>query len=253
MKRILTFIALFLIVVSCDKEVEKLEFTSSEMTAEDLPTCKKDICPKIDMQLVKAQGKSPLADTVNEAVAQVVTSSLSVDPDEEKKIKTLDEGLANFISVYRDYKADFPQSPEDYEVKMTSKVSHQDENLISIAIDAYTYWGGAHGYGSKRYLNFDVQTGGQLDKETLIKDKPGFLAYAENKFREQQDIPNDGNINDTGYMFENDTFSLPENIGFDGDDVILVYNPYEVAAYAEGQIVVRIPVEEVKDYLAVEI
>lgn len=251
MKRIFILTALVLLAISCKKETTKLEFTSEQMTAENLPDCKEDICPEIDIQLVKAQGDDQFAKTVNDAVGAVVAASLTISPDEEAKVNSLDEGVSNFINDFRDYKAEFAESPAGYEIKVVSKVSYQDANLLSIALDTYTYWGGAHGYGSKSYLNFDVQTGEQLDNEALIKEEGDFKTFVEKKFREQQNIPADGSINDTGYMFENESFSLAESMGFEDDDMVLVYNPYEVASYAEGQITVRVHIEDVKQFLAV--
>ena len=253
MKRILIVASILLVALSCKKETPQLQFKTEQIAAADLPGCKDEICPEIDIQLVKADGDGSFTKTINDAVAGVVIDNLSTSPDEEGKIKSIDEGLDHFIGDYREFKNEFSQSPAEYEIKIISKVSHQDENLICITMDAYTYMGGAHGYSSKRYLNFDVQTGQQLDNKALISDEDGFMTFVEKKFREQQDIPADDNINGTGYMFKDDIFALPANIGFEGNDMILTYNPYEVAAYAEGQIKVRIPVEEVKEYLAVEL
>ena len=253
MRPLLIVAAILLLATGCEEEIKKIDFKQEQYGTKKLAACDDDLCPKIDIQLIRAKGDTPLAQSVNKAVTAVVTGNLSMSPDEENEIKTIDEGLEHFINDYRDFKAEFPQSPEEYEIKMTSKISYRDEQLLSITIDAYTYYGGAHGYGSKRYLNFDMQTGEPLDTDALIKDKSAFMNVVEKKFREQRDIPINGNINDTGYMFENDTFSLPDNIGFDWEEMILVYNPYEVAAYADGQIVIKIPIDEVREYLAVEI
>src|SRR5690606_39895740 len=83
------------------------------------------------------------------------------------------------------------------------------------------------------YFNFDAHTGGSLEHKDLFTQD--FLSYAEKAFREQYDIPQEESINSTGLWFEEDKFSLPINIGIDKEHVILVYNSYEVASYAEGE------------------
>ncbi|TFG74190.1 MAG: DUF3298 domain-containing protein, partial [Flavobacteriales bacterium] len=63
-------------------------------------------------------------------------------------------------------------------------------------------------------------------------------------------IPLDKPINQTGLMFEQDTFYLPENIGFTKDGLQLLYNPYEVASYADGTIVLTLSYQEVGPFLS---
>lgn len=202
---------------------------------------------------MQAKGDSPLSTTINNAVEKVMAATLSMSPDEQSKIKTIDDGIANFITAYRQSKSEFPDLAETYEITSTSSVSHDSNTLLSLEMETYSYWGGAHGYGSTTYLNFDKETGEQLDTKHLIKDEQKFKAMAEKMFRKQQDIPSKGNINETGYFFENDSFSLPENIGFEGDELVLIYNPYEVAAYAEGQIIIKIPKAEAGPFLSVRL
>jgi len=246
--------ALFLLLLftGCQEEKSTLNLTEKSYTSADLPECKDDICPKIDIQLLKAKGKSPLATTINTAVEQKIAASLSISPDDENRIKTIDQGITNFIDSFRTANAEFPDSSssQEYEFTSNSAVSFENENLLSLKMETYSYWGGAHGYSSTSYLNFDKETAEVLTTEKLIKDKGKFKKLAEQMFREQEEIPIDGNINETGFFFENDTFSLPINIGFENDELILIYNPYEVASYAEGQIIIKIPKAEAAPFLS---
>ena len=50
-------------------------------------------------------------------------------------------------------------------------------------------------------------------------------------------------------MFERDEFYLPENIGLTENGLVLLYNQYEVASYADGAIELILPMNEVKNYL----
>lgn len=51
-------------------------------------------------------------------------------------------------------------------------------------------------------------------------------------------------------MFPGNRFDLPDNIGYSTKGLILHYNPYEVASYAEGPVVVTIPYSKAKKYLS---
>jgi len=117
-------------------------------------------------------------------------------------------------------------------------------------LHSYIYTGGAHGYTSKRFLNFDKKKGVELDNSELFKNVEDFRIFAEEMFREKEEIPKDKSINYTGFMFEQDSFHLPENMGFTQKGLKLLYNPYEVASYSDGTIELVLPHSEIKRYLA---
>jgi len=121
--------------------------------------------------------------------------------------------------------------------------------VLCVVLNSYTFTGGAHGYGAATFLNFDKQQAIELENYELFSDIEGFTAHVETKFRETQQIPIDDNINATGFMFTNDAFHLPENLGFTKDGIQLIYNQYEVASYADGPIELTIPFAEVNLFL----
>ena len=66
------------------------------------------------------------------------------------------------------------------------------------------------------------------------------------------EIPEDKPINSTGFWFENNTFYLPESIGFTKENVILLYNQYEIASYSSGPVELEISLEKVLPYLKIK-
>ena len=111
------------------------------------------------------------------------------------------------------------------------------------------FMGGAHGYRGLSFLNFDPGTGEVYSHQDIFT--PEFKDLVEKKFREEQSIPPEANINSTGFWFEDESFHLPSNIGFENNKVLLVYNAYEIAAYSAGDIYIEIPKEEIESYLKV--
>jgi hypothetical protein len=255
LKITLPVLLLLLLIIGCQEEKPTLNLVEKSYTSATLPACEGDICPKIDIQLLKAEGKSPLATTINTAIEQYIAANLSISPDDEDKIKTIDQGISNFIDSFRSANLEFPDSPaiQGYEFTNTSVVGFENKSLLSLKMETYSYWGGAHGYSSTSYLNFDKEIPELLTTEKLLKDEGKFKELAEKMFREQEEIPMNGNINETGFFFENDTFSLPINFGFEDDELLLIYNPYEVASYAEGQIIIKIPKADVAPFLSVRL
>ena len=98
-------------------------------------------------------------------------------------------------------------------------------------------------------MNFDPETGRLLSNKDLFSE--GFKEFAEKRFREKNNIPENEPINSTGFFFEDDKFQLPKNIGFHSNKVVLRYNSYEIASYAEGNIQLEFKTQEVKKYFKI--
>ena len=249
MKNIALILVTLLFITSCQKRAAPLVFESKSIQTDGLELCKEGICPIIDIEKITASGNETFADTINAAINQVLINNLVIDPDEEPNVETFNQALAHFISSYRIYKSDFPDAGAEYEINSASQVSYDGAQLLSIKFENYTYWGGAHGYGSTTYINFDKDAQTQLSNKELFKDYEGFLKLAETKFRNKKKLSADENINSTGFLFENNVFALPNVIGFTANEMVLVYNPYEIASYVDGQTILKFKFSEVQEYL----
>ena len=72
------------------------------------------------------------------------------------------------------------------------------------------------------------------------------------KFRAKYKIPASKPINATGLMFEDEKFQLPQNIFFTDKGLLLYYNSYEIASYADGPKELLFSYKEVNDYLLIQ-
>ena len=50
-------------------------------------------------------------------------------------------------------------------------------------------------------------------------------------------------------MFETESFYLPDNIGYTENGLILFYEPYEIASFADGPIILTIPYTDANPFL----
>ena len=80
-----------------------------------------------------------------------------------------------------------------------------------------------------------------LSSKDIIKNQKQLTKIAEAQFRDYYEIPVGEAFSDYGFTFENDEFSLPEAIGFSNNGMILYYNSYEIAPYANGPTDLTIP------------
>ncbi|SMC42782.1 DUF3298 and DUF4163 domain-containing protein [Cellulophaga tyrosinoxydans] len=208
-------------------------------------------CPKVIVDIFEFNDGNELAKVVNSALKKEVINQLIYD--DEIKVSSIEEAISSFKNGYLELKKMYPDETLGWEADIKGSVLYENVDVLSIKLETYIFTGGAHGYSVTRLLNFDKKKNIALENWELFNDPEGFKHFAELKFKIQEDIPQNGTINSTGLMFENDEFYLPNNIGFTKNGLQLIYNQYEVASYADGPMSITLPYAEIRNYLAVEI
>jgi len=241
MKFRIVFVICFIFLLSC-KNDEKLTFETVQMTSNSCAEC-----PKVDISIPKVLENSKIGRTIETALQEEIIFLLTFD--EEVDAKTIEEAIQSFNKGYTDLKELYSDESVGWEANIAGKVTFEDQNRLTILLDSYIFTGGAHGYSGKRFLNFNKKKGKELEPWEIFKNMPEFEIFAEEKFREQENIASDRAINSTGFMFENDEFHLPENIGFTEKGLQLLYNQYEVASYSDGPIIMILSYNDINEFL----
>lgn len=256
MKRIQFALSLALLLLSCaeepdkkKKEVDESLTFSAEVIEKSLDDCRPEEgdCTFISLNFPKAEGEGPAAEKINKNIQ--IFLNQTIDYQEEGGIKQPGKLAEDFINNYKETSKEFSEYELPWEASIIGKIIYNGNELACLQFQTDMFTGGAHGYRSTNYLSFDPISGKRLSAEELFTE--AFKAFAEKDFRKQQDIPEDANINSTGLFFENDRFKLPSNIGITADKVILFYNAYEIAPYAEGNYVLTYSRAELKEYLKI--
>ena len=229
MKQYPLLLFLLLIFTSCNKELSFENQTFEKKS--DIP-CEND-CPKITIFIPVAKNSSIPADSINKKVFSVVNEIVSFE-ENPSKYKNYAALTTAFIASYEEMHKKFPNETFGWEAKIKGNIEFESDQIINLKIDHYNYTGGAHGYQGFRSLLFDPKTGKAIFNNQLFKDIKKFKAFAEKEFRAKYKIPTKSNINATGLMFENDKFQLPQNIFYTDEGLLLYYNSYEAASYADG-------------------
>lgn len=129
-----------------------------------------------------------------------------------------------------------------YEALVNSEVAWQTPKLLVIQVDKYvSYIGAAHGYGTIRYLNYDIVNHCVLTPENVFK--PGnekaiadlIEAKARAIYGEQQ-------------LFD-DRITTFKDIRITKDGIEFLYQPYEVGPYSTGTVEVPINRFDLKRFL----
>lgn len=252
MKKLLIGCLSLLILASCadekkENDVEKeLTFSIKEIEKR-LDDCDPEVgeCTFISLSYPVAENGEGQAKIINRSIEKYIQNL--IDFQDEESTKTPEVLADNFISNYKETAKDFPEYELPWEASLMGKVAYRSPSVISMEFNSDMFTGGAHGYRSRNFLNFDPKTGEKLKAEDLFTNN--FVDFVEKDFRRKKKIPEGENINSTGYFFENDEFHLPINIGFTKDKIILHYNAYEIAPYSAGQFEMIYPKSEISEYL----
>lgn len=244
----LPFLCIFL-VFSCKKDTPPPEFEELNIDLVSQLDCdpEEENCAFISINIPWAANTNSRNKRINDQIESHVINLL--DYQEENNFKSLESISQNFIDSYEAAAIEFPEYNIPWEASLNGRVMYMSEKIISIEFNLALFTGGAHGFTSISFLNIDPATGLELKNEDLFTAE--FTGYVEDYFRRSYDIPANEPINSTGFLFNNDQFELPENIGFNQQKIILRYNVYEVASYAEGGIKIEIPKEEAREYLKI--
>lgn len=244
MKTLIPCFLLIFVLWSCKNEVQ-LAFEPHEIRSESCGEC-----PEVVINIPKALNNDPLGQTINNSIKEEILSLLIYD--DRAEVSTIEEAILSFKNGYLELKRLYPDEPIGWEAKIDGAITYEDKNILSIRMDSYSFTGGAHGFSTTHFLNFDKDRALEMDTEDLFIDPLEFQAFAEKKFREQENIPATGSINSTGFMFEDDAFYLPRNIGFTKKGLQLIYERYEVASYADGPITLDLPYPEISSFLRIK-
>lgn len=247
MKYFIIYSLLLFSVAQCSNE---LVFKDESFQKKTTLPCTGD-CPAISVKIPVADGVPVVADSINKKVFSVLKEIVYFG---EKPYTSKDYNglLTSFINSYEKLQKEYPNDKFGWEADIKGSVKYQSENILNIEINHYTYTGGAHGYQGLRSLLFDINTGKSISNDQLFTNREAFKAFAEKKFRAKYKIPANKPINATGLMFEKEKFQLPQNIFFTDKGLLLYYNSYEVASYADGTKEILLSYKEVNDYLAIK-
>jgi len=238
--KFVTLLVCFLFIACSDEEA--LTFEPISISSDPCENC-----TTVLIEIPHALGKNKLSETINTALQNEIIALLNFD--EESNAYNLKSATNAFITDYEELNDKFPEESIPWEAKIEGSITFENKDLITIQLESYIFTGGAHGYGTNRYLNFDKANGVELFHEDLFKSKEDFKNFTETLFRKQENIPADVNINSTGFMFETEDFYLPDNIGYTDDGLLLFYEPYEIASFADGPITITIPYKDANVFL----
>lgn len=133
------------------------------------------------------------------------------------------------------------------EESLSSDYLGQRNNIATFVMDSYIYSGGAHGMNYTRYLNVNLNEKAAIGLNDVIsprnQDKLKKILWTNYS---SERLDDNGKYN--GFADQKE-FRISEDFYFDGYGMTFVYPPYELGAYAEGNVEVSASWYEINELL----
>ena len=236
LKKYSFIIMILMAFTSCKKDIQ-LTFDDAKI--------EQSTNAEIEINYPKAEGTPEVADAINKHIETFIVSELNMTETDNSQL-TLPKVVQQFDDEYKAFVSEFGESSQAWTANVDGDVAYQSDQVICVTLESYLDTGGAHGNGNTAFLNFNPKTGALLKLDDMVKDVAGFKILAESYFKNETDTKEQ--VED--YFF-GEGFQLPANLGFDKNGIILLYNNYEIASYAQGITKFTIPYEEAKAFLKV--
>lgn len=202
------------------------------------------LCAKVDIEYISVeQGFNPESVMAINTYLQNAVSGDSMSIGEE---------IANFLISIKEFEEESPEYwPSFYELVTQQEVNLNNKYLFTGNTLTYQYMGGAHGIYYTENFNFSTQTGERLDWRTLFTDTLAIYDLAAKKLAEGEEDKQlaEGETIMDYYDFTGGEFYLPENFLLSDQHIEFLYTVYEIASYAEGEITISLPYEQIEKYL----
>jgi hypothetical protein len=165
---------------------------------------------------------------------------------------TFEHVAHSFIQDYQEFVNDFPGYRFGWYVKMLAEITYESEQLLSFRVDSESFTGGAHPNYSTEFYVINKNTRKSLTTGEIISDTSRFKKMLEAEFRRIKGMSSGQSFADRGFYINDGDFLLNNNIGISDDMVMVHFNPYEIAPYAEGATTIEINKSDLKELLKVK-
>jgi hypothetical protein len=114
--------------------------------------------------------------------------------------------------------------------------------ILSFRFDAHEDAGGVHPFGTTFFVNFESRTGQVIRITDLVREDalPEFESIAEETFRREHDLFPTESLS-KWFSFPGDRFRLNDNFGIGEEQLVFLYNTYEIGSGAMPPTKIKLP------------
>lgn len=228
-------------------ENETLKFADKNFVKSVNDCSPSDTCVYFKVNYIEAvSGK--IKDKLNKFIIEQVLRGVSYG---DEAFPSIQAAADTFTVSYSEFRKEFPESAQYWAYEYYIKQINETPALLCLEAGNYSFMGGAHPNSYLQYINVNKETGDTVSLAGIFK--PGFETelngLIDAKYREANGLKPGDNLQDKGGLFENKiTFNYNYTITKNGG-VEFYYNPYEIAPYAAGNIIITFTKEKLKNII----
>lgn len=245
-------------VLACNQHAPKDEaLFQSINVAEQVHLTADTLSPSCSMRidLDYMEGDDSVCYLINKEIVKAVFKFENLSPKE-----AVDSFIANYTHSYTHDLLPYYMEDKDagreplnwysyyYDVK--TRAQNGKEGLLNYVIETNTYEGGAHGNQVNTYLNFYADSGKLVSLDDLFV--PGYEASLNeillNALMNLSETTSMEDLQEKGYLLWTSMYPS-KNFLLKTDCIEFLYNAYEIAPYALGVTVLKIPYSDLVDIL----
>ncbi|NTW53940.1 MAG: DUF3298 and DUF4163 domain-containing protein [Chlorobaculum sp.] len=193
---------------------------------------------------------SGAGEIINRALLNAVVSR-TLSLEQKQAAATVKEAATAFINEHDDLMTSQKEHVLPWQSECKGEVLLDQPGLVSVSILTYAFTGGAHGMSVTQQMVFDATTSKELGLSDFFA--PGFESaldkLIERRYRQIRGLSEIDPLNgEKGGLFEN-AIRHNENFAVTGSGIRFLYNHYEIAPYAVGQIIIDLSFDDLKEIL----
>jgi hypothetical protein len=183
----------------------------------------------------------PTADILSKEIKPSIAKYIKKANESYKK-----ESLATYLS---DIDLDSDELFNgNYEVTESLELFDYNKPVITLMSAYYSYLGGAHGLGGRKFFNYDIEEKKELTLDDLVDfNNTQFRKIAELVYRKSDTFLPNETLLDACWLEDN--FYVSQNFAVTKSGFLFHYNPYEIKAYACGMTEFILPYYKIKPFL----
>ncbi len=192
-------------------------------------------------------------DTINQVIADFVYAVSDMNEERTRpsfSISMFKESLPLFASFYEEMIQD-EITAEMFPWQIQSKIAINDSfpDFVQLTTSSWSYTGGAHGNGFIVYTLVSKEDGHDMKMNDFFKDLGELNLLAAKLLKNDRELSVTEPLSNAGFWIEDESNFLNENFYFENGDLIVQFNPYEIASYADGPIEIRVSKSDLKPFL----
>ena len=250
------------LLVGCERNALQTTNLSSEQVCYLTDAQEDSLTVSIHIEYPTAIGKTDALNNIQRDLKHRLFGEAYIDMEPQQ---ALDAYVAMLKTEYKinnlPLKEDWEKDNRDYEYApicceeqvLTGSVMGEVKGILSYCVERYVYTGGAHGSNFRQFVNYNLQTGEQIDEEQLFAEnyqEPLTQLLLQYMVEQNDEIALIQDLQEAGYNVDdihpNDNFYLAE------EGITYVFNPYDIAPYALGETEILIPWSALQNILKPE-